>query len=101
MILVSSPQKPFTYTAKNTARRQAIIAEYDAEIDALYTKVQKTTQPHIAVPAEWTWEKALEFIRFIVSEVMKRALGDSEDIFESGCDRYVCATCVFFRSWLT
>lgn len=87
MILVSSPKKPFTYTAKNTARRQAIIAEYDEEIDALYAAAQKTTQPHIDVPSEWTRENALEFIRRIVSEVLKHTIGDSKDIFESGCDR--------------
>lgn len=89
MILVSSPQKPFTYTAKNTARRQAIIAEYDTEIDALYTEVQKTTQPHIALPAEWTRENVRGFVRVIVTEVMERAIGDTVDMFESGCDRYV------------
>lgn len=87
MILVSSPQKPFTYTAKNTARRQAIVAEYDAEIDALYTAVQKTTQPHMNVPSEWTRENALAFVRLVVSEVLKRSIGDSKDMFESGCDR--------------
>lgn len=89
MILVSSPKKPFTYTAKNTARRQAIIADYKEEIDSLYAAVQKTTQPHISVPAEWTSDAVLEFIRVIVSEVLKRGVGDDEDIFESGCDRYV------------
>lgn len=89
MILVSSPKKPFTYTAKNTARRQAIIADYEEEIDSLYSAVQKTTQPHISVPAEWTSDAVLEFIRVIVSEVLKRGVGDDEDIFESGCDRYV------------
>lgn len=88
MILVSSPQKPFTYTAKNTARRQAIVAEYDAEIDALYSAVQKTTQPHMNIPSEWTRENVLDFIRLIVSEVMKRTIGDTKDMFESGCDRY-------------
>lgn len=91
MILVSSPEKPFTYTAKNTARRQAIIADYEEEIDSLYSAVQKTTQPHISVPAEWTSDAVLEFIRVIVSEVLKRGVGDDEDIFESGCDRYVLA----------
>lgn len=94
MILVSSPQKPFTYTAKNTARRQAIVAEYDAEIDALYSAVQKTTQPHMNIPSEWTRENVLDFIRLIVSEVMKRTIGDTKDMFESGCDRYD------FRSFL-
>lgn len=89
MILVSTPNKPFTYTAKNTARRQAILADYDAEIVSLYDAVQKTTQPHIRAPASWTHESALEFVRVVVCEVLKRSVGVDEDIFESGCDRYV------------
>ncbi|KAF9497912.1 acetyl-CoA synthetase-like protein [Pleurotus eryngii] len=36
MILIALPTKPLEYTAKNTARRQRIIAHYKAEIDALY-----------------------------------------------------------------
>lgn len=39
MILVTSPKKPFMYTAKKTARRQAIVMEYDEEIDALCAAV--------------------------------------------------------------
>lgn len=87
MIIVSSPKKPFTYTAKNTPRRQAIIAEYEEEMDALYAEVQKTTQPHIEVPSEWTQENVLGFVQSIVSGVMERAIGDTEDVFENGCDR--------------
>ncbi|KAK7689664.1 hypothetical protein QCA50_007459 [Cerrena zonata] len=36
MILVSSPHKPFVYTAKFSVRRQAMIELYQPEIDALY-----------------------------------------------------------------
>ncbi|KAI0070275.1 acetyl-CoA synthetase-like protein [Panus rudis PR-1116 ss-1] len=42
MILVVKPSKPFAYTVKNTARRQAIINEYESEIDALYARVAGT-----------------------------------------------------------
>ena len=40
MIIVSSPSKPFTYTAKSTPRRSAIINEYKPDIDALYATVE-------------------------------------------------------------
>jgi len=36
MVLLAKPSKPFLYTAKNTTRRQAIIDEYEEEIDELY-----------------------------------------------------------------
>lgn len=89
MILVAKPSKPFTYTAKNTVRRQAVIADYDDEIDALYAAVQETTQPHISAPTTWTLSNTLMFIRVIVTEVLKREIPDDEDLFESGCDRQV------------
>lgn len=37
----------------------------------MYAAVQKTIQPHIDVPSEWTRENALEFIQRIVWEVLK------------------------------
>ncbi|KLO14348.1 acetyl-CoA synthetase-like protein [Schizopora paradoxa] len=40
MVLLAKPSKPFLYTAKNTTRRQAIIDEYEEEIDALYHQTQ-------------------------------------------------------------
>lgn len=36
MILIAQPTKPFSYTAKSTVRRQAVIKEYAAEIDTLF-----------------------------------------------------------------
>lgn len=87
MILVAVPSKPFTYTAKNTARRQAVIADYENEIDELYAAVQETTQPHISVPTTWTHSSTLNFVRNNVAEVMKREIPDDDDFFESGCDR--------------
>lgn len=88
MILVSYPSKPFTYTAKNTVRRQAVIADYEAEIERLYAAVQETTQPHISMPETWTRPNTLMFVRIIVTEVLKREISDDQDLFESGCDRY-------------
>jgi acyl-coenzyme A synthetase/AMP-(fatty) acid ligase len=44
MIVVASPSKPFIYTAKMSARRQAILKGYDNEINAMYDVVEQTSQ---------------------------------------------------------
>lgn len=87
MILVSSPKKPFVLTAKLTARRQAVIAQYDPEIDALYDAVDETTQAVKHFPNEWTKQTSLEFARNLVGSVLKHPVGDDDDIFQHSCDR--------------
>lgn len=87
MILVSTPSKPFTYTAKSTARRQAIINDYADEIEALYTAIDETTQSHILPPSAWTHDETLNFVRAVVTKVLKRSIEDTDDIFQHGCDR--------------
>lgn len=89
MILVSSPRKPFTLTAKLTARRQAIIAEYEAEIDALYDAVDETAQAVKYSPKEWTKQTSLQFARDLIHSVLKVSVGDDDDIFQHSCDRLV------------
>ena len=69
MILVSSPRKSFTHTAKLTARRQAIIAGY--EPDALYDAVDETAQAAKNFPKEWTKESPLEFTRELIGSVLR------------------------------
>ncbi|KLO12645.1 acetyl-CoA synthetase-like protein [Schizopora paradoxa] len=86
MILVSKPSKPFTYTAKNTARRQAIINTYDTEINELYKEVEETSQPDADIPLDWTTESTILFVRSIVVSVLRRTLGDDDDLFQMGCD---------------
>jgi len=41
MIIPAAPDRPFTYTAKGTLRRQAVISEYGREIDQVYLQLQK------------------------------------------------------------
>jgi hypothetical protein len=89
MILVASSAKPFTYTAKGTARRQAVINSYETEIEALYAAVDETTQSHVQPPATWSHNDTLEFVRAIVSKVVKQPVGDTDDLFQHGCDRQV------------
>ena len=87
MIIVTDPAKPFTYTAKNTLRRQAIVAEYEPEIEALYAAVDETTQADLAPPTSWDVASATEFVKSVVTKVLKQSVNDSDDIFQQGCDR--------------
>lgn len=87
MILVSSPRKPFVLTAKLTARRQAVIAEYEPEIDALYDAVDETAQAAKGFPNEWTEQNSLEFARNLINGVLKVPVKDDDDIFQHSCDR--------------
>ena len=88
MIVVASPSKPFVYTAKMTARRQAILKDYDNEINALYDAVEQTSQVDIPSPSEWTPSQSLDYVRRIVHKVMTQKVADDVDIFQNGCDRY-------------
>lgn len=87
MIMVSNPAKPFTYTAKNTPRRHAIIREYETEIDDLYRAVDESTQSDLEPPHAWTALSAREFVREVVGRVLDHSISDTEDLFHSGCDR--------------
>lgn len=87
MILVASPNKSFTFTAKGTPRRQAIIAEYAPEIEALYASVEESTQADLPAPRSWDVEQTNRFIRNLVTNILGRSLGDAEDLFQHGCDR--------------
>jgi hypothetical protein len=86
MILVSSPSKPFTYTAKGSTRRQAVIADYEDGIDALYLAVVGTEQG-ISAPVNWTQSDSLDFVRKMVFSVLKNPVDDEADLFLYGCDR--------------
>lgn len=87
MIIVSKPSKPFTYTAKNTARRQAIINDYAEEIEQVYALVDESTQSTISAPASWDKWSTLDFVRNVVQQALRaRGLQDEQDIFERGCD---------------
>ncbi|KAJ7753642.1 hypothetical protein DFH07DRAFT_921322 [Mycena maculata] len=86
MILVAKPQKPFTYTAKMTVRRQAVIANYEEEIIALYDTVDQTASLSIPALVQWDPDSIFDFVRDAVCNVMDAHLGDDEDIFQHGCD---------------
>ena len=87
MIIVVCLSKPFVYTAKMTARRQAILKDYDNEINALYDVVGQASQADIPLPSEWTPSQSLDYMRHIVHKVMTQKVADGVDIFQHGCDR--------------
>lgn len=90
MIMVTSPDKPLEYTAKGTPRRQVCIAAYTEEIDALYKRVEESSQTDLAPPREWTPESTHEYVAGVVRKVMKNEkIHDDDDIFQNGCDRCV------------
>ncbi|KAF8161947.1 hypothetical protein K438DRAFT_1909851 [Mycena galopus ATCC 62051] len=79
MILVAKPNKPFTYTAKMTARRQAVIADYEDEIGVLYDTVEDTASLNIPALVNWDADAILLFC-------CNHRLGDDDDMFHHGCD---------------
>jgi hypothetical protein len=87
MIIIASPAKPFVYTAKMTARRQAILKDYDAEINALYDVIEQTSQVDIPIPVEWSPSPSFDYVRRVVHKVMAQKVADGVDIFQHGCDR--------------
>ncbi|KAK7470239.1 hypothetical protein VKT23_001674 [Stygiomarasmius scandens] len=87
MILVASPSKPFTYTAKNTTRNPAIIREYAPEIEALYDSLEESTQASIPAPTQWDLTSSMQFVRAVVQKVLiVENIGDEDDIFQRGGD---------------
>lgn len=88
MILVAKQPKPFSFTAKGTCRRQATLKDYADEIDELYKSVDEIAQRDIVPPLTWTAEESVAFVRRVVSSIMERPLGDEDDMFVHGCDRF-------------
>lgn len=86
--MVTSPSKPFVYTAKLTARRQAVIDDYAEEIQALYDAAEESTQAAGTPPSSWTIETSLDFVRSVIRSVLKVEVSDDDDIFQHSCDRF-------------
>lgn len=84
--MVANPSKPFTYTAKNTARRTAIIDEYAEEIEALYAAADEASEDDLAPPSSWSYDASKEFARAVVTRVLEHSVSDTDDIFQHGCD---------------
>ncbi|KAL1943361.1 hypothetical protein VTO73DRAFT_4436 [Trametes versicolor] len=85
-IMVTSPDKPLEYTAKGTPRRQVCIAAYAEEIDALYKRIEESSQV-LAPPRDWSPASTHAYIKAVVRKVMKNDdIQDDDDLFQNGCD---------------
>ena len=90
MVMLATPAKPFTYTAKGTARRQAIIADYEAEIAELYERYGKdvaASDVSISPLTSCHEEDVLRFVESVIRAALGRDIPDTVDVFQSGCDR--------------
>ena len=88
MILVSKEEKPFVYSAKGDPRRKTVIADYEAEIEELYQTVEDTTISELNSPTTLVLEESTVYVRAVVLGVMMATLGDDDDLFAHGCDRF-------------
>lgn len=91
MIIVTYPSKPFTFTAKGTPRRRAILVDYSKEIDAAYDAVDKTFVSSIPAPQKWTIDDIIEWIRRIVQSLLRTdaQISDTQDFFTVGVDSLI------------
>ncbi|KAI0687627.1 acetyl-CoA synthetase-like protein, partial [Cerioporus squamosus] len=75
-VMVTKPSKPLEYTAKG---RPAI--------DALYKRVEESSQTDLPPPRDWAPETVHEYVGDVVKKVMKNtAIQDDDDISQHGCD---------------
>ncbi|KAH9847100.1 acetyl-CoA synthetase-like protein [Lenzites betulinus] len=86
MILVTSPSKPFQLNMKGLPRRVIILADYEAEIEALYKSVEESAQSDLRPPEDWDEESTGAFVRGVVERTLRRPIPDDDDIFRSGGD---------------
>ncbi|TFY63805.1 hypothetical protein EVG20_g6168 [Dentipellis fragilis] len=86
MILVSSRDKPFVYTAKGAPRRQPLLNAYDEEIKALYKSVDESAQTDIPPPVAWDFARSVKYVRDVVQKVLEKEIADNDDFFQHGCD---------------
>ncbi|EAU87887.2 ICS [Coprinopsis cinerea okayama7 len=82
MIILSKPSKPFTYTAKGTARRQAVIRDYQEEIDELYeaTGSSSLLSVEVELPVVWSYGNTLDLQATNIRNVLLRGLRDGAKV---------------------
>jgi hypothetical protein len=89
MVLVADPKRPFSYTAKRTARRGVVVRAYEHEIELAYEAFEESSQPSFPTPDTWDPDECHRFARNLTENVIRHHLNDDDDIFQHGCDRYV------------
>jgi len=88
MILVSKKDKPFVCSAKGAPVRKTVIADYQAEIEELYQMVEDAAISGFNSPTTLLLEESITYVRTVVLGVMMTTLGDDDDLFAHGCDRF-------------
>ena len=99
MVMISSPEKPFQYTAKGSPRRQVITDMYETEISALYdgtpsqcplAAVEPTGSHRDDVDLS-SVDGCTKLVRAVFRKALKLEVGeelkDEDDILQMGCDR--------------
>ncbi|OAX81574.1 hypothetical protein ACJ72_04086 [Emergomyces africanus] len=82
---LSSPSKPFKTTPKGTIQRRIVMADYNDEIHALYSK--SDTETVINIPQDATAQEIVVHVKGIVSNLLpSQEIGDHSDIFSLGLD---------------
>ncbi|PBK87975.1 NRPS-like enzyme [Armillaria gallica] len=100
MIIVTYLSKPFTFTAKGTPRRRAILTAYSKEIDAAYETVDNISVSNIPAPQKWNIDEITEWIRRVVHSLLRTdsQVSDTQDLFIVGVDSLIA---VAIRSTIT
>lgn len=86
---MAHPAKPFHYTPKGTPRRQVIIDEYKEEIERGYINLETTSTIEANSFETLDLEETHLYVSQLVEQIMGRKLGEDDDIFLFGCDRFV------------
>jgi len=91
MVIVTSPEKPFVFSAKGGIKRKAAEAEYADEISSLYFAVgQCIVREDPSYPFTWDLDSVSRYVRTIIERTLFNSdvnLSDDDDIFNNGCDR--------------
>ena len=84
-ILFTTPEKPMSRAGKGTVQRRATIANYSAEIDALYTDADYTRHDHdlVQIDQKNVYGSIMEIISSTTSIV---GLARDDDLFSRGMD---------------
>lgn len=89
MIILATPEKPFTFTGKGSIRKSAVVAAYVDEIEAIYAAAESASSIDVPAPEKWTKESTTDYIKQVVQKVLQAKIGIDDDIFEHGGDRSV------------
>ncbi|KAF9505928.1 hypothetical protein BS47DRAFT_1322053 [Hydnum rufescens UP504] len=86
MIILATPTKPFTFSAKGSVRKSAVVASYVDEIEAIYAAAESASSVDVPAPEKWTKESTLDYVKRVVQKVLQVKIGNDDDIFQHGGD---------------